>query len=235
MKRRLLLLVGILAASSAWANPAPPTPEKLAALRAHSEQVLARAKDVEGVFEVQEDGQIKHLQSGLICPAEYPNAELYNFLVYTSAAGKGLDVGCDYRRPDKLGGASAKFTVYATKASPTTTLDSAFDGYRKEIAEGNKNVRAQGPSLRMSGSPPPDFPEFRSEEYLLTWNDRDYTSQLIVTIVSGWVIEVRATFEGLPNEIKVAPTDTAQSAETMVQDRATADMTFMRTIGMIGK
>lgn len=233
MRTRFLFLAGLLAASAAWADPTPPTPEKLAALHAHSLRILARAKNTEGVFEVQEDGQIKHLQSGLICPAEYPNAELFSLLVFPSPAGTGLDVGCDYRRPDGLGGASAKFTVYATKAGPGITLDTAFDGYRKEVAQVNKDVRVRGPAL--SGTPLVNFPEFRSEEYLVTWNNRDYTSQLIVAIVSGWVIEIRTTFEGPPTTVKLTPSTPAASASVMVLDRIMAETIFRQTVDMVGK
>jgi hypothetical protein len=87
----------------------------------------------------------------------------------------------------------------------------------------------------LSGKPSPQFPQFRSEEYLVGLNNRDYTSQLIVAITAGWVIEVRATFEGLPNEIKVAKDAPEEDALNAVRDRTTAPNAFTQALGTVGK
>jgi len=103
--------------------------------------VFDPAIGVPGVFERRADGTLHHVESGLVCPAKYPNATFYNLLVYTA---DGSDVGCDYRRADDKGGAWAKFTIFATKAPPGTTMEDAFARYRRELLTADPQAQSQG-------------------------------------------------------------------------------------------
>ncbi len=196
------LVVGLVAAAlllpRALAADAPDP-----AVTAQNRQIVAATPDAEGVFAVQDDGAIRHLQSGLVCPAKYPNLSFYHALVYASPAGRGTDVGCDYRRADALGGAWSKLTIFAVKAAPGTTLDQAYERYRGELTQAMPDAQPQGEAIRIEnkGGAPSSFPDIRSQEYLIVMNDQRYTSELVVAIVGGWIIEIRATFVGLPNTL----------------------------------
>jgi hypothetical protein len=216
--------------------PPKPTPEEIAGLKATNQEIVARSPDTDGVFVVQDDGTIKHLQSGLVCPAQYSNVTFFSALVFPSAAGKGLDVGCDYRRANDRGGANAKLTIFATKMAPEVTLDQAFEGYRREIAQTQHDVKAVGPALRVeykNGVLP--GPEFRSEEYSISMNSREHTSQLIVAIVSGWTIEIRATFAGKPNVVEITKEDGPDAPKLWAGDRVMSALAFIAATGSIGK
>jgi hypothetical protein len=233
MKIGWIFLTACLLASPAAGQAANPPPgisaEDFAALLRSNRNLVARVPAAAGVFTAKDDGTIWHVQSGLVCPGLFPSVYLSQLMVFATSE-KGADVGCDYRRPDEKGGAYAKLSIYATKASPDTTLDTAFAGYQQEVAKGNNNVRVLGPAIKAGGSPPG---EVRSEEYLVTWNDRDYASDLLVALQAGWVIEVRATYVGKPDEIAEAKTG-LNSASLATADRAMAlialDMA-MKTVG----
>jgi hypothetical protein len=199
------------------AAPSKLTPEEIAAVKTQNEAIVAKTPQASSVFVVQNDGSVRHVQSGMICPAKYPNAGFYQLFVY---AADGSDVGCDYRRPDDKGGAWSKLTIFATKAAPDMTLDRAFTGYHNEIVRSSPDAKSQGPAIREGGgTPPSSFPEIRSEEFVEPLNDNTYTSQLYVALNAGWIIEIRATFVGLPNKIEVNKEDGPDAAALAAGDR----------------
>jgi hypothetical protein len=229
----VLLAAGVLAMPALGQVPAaaPPSADQVTATRTHNQEIVARVPEAADVFVVGDDGTIKHLQSGLVCPSSFPSAEFYHALVFPSAE-KGGDVGCDYRRADERGGAYAKLSIFATKAGADTTLDSAFAGYQREVAKTDANVRTLGPALKSKSQMPTDF---RSEEYLVTMNQRDYTSDLIVAIKAGWVIEIRATYVGKPNEIEITKEGGPNAATVALGDRVAPFTAFFAAIGTVGK
>jgi hypothetical protein len=184
-------------------------------LETRNQLIVAQVPGSEGVFSVQSDGSIRHAQSGLVCPAEYPNVQFYHVFVY---ARDGSDVGCDYRRADDKGGAWSKLTIFATKAAPGTNLDQAFARYHNEVLQSSPGAKSQGPAIRDQSSAPSLLPEIRSEEFE-PLNGATYTSQLFVAIVSGWIVEVRATFIGLPNNIQVTKEGGVEGAKLQMGDR----------------
>jgi hypothetical protein len=211
-------------------NP-PPDPKAVAAVKEHNTQIVSGTVQAAGVFVVQDDGSIKHIQSGMICPANYPNVELYQMFVYKT---DGSDVGCDYRRADDKGGAWAKLSLFATKAAPGMTLDRAFAGYSDEIMRTYPDAKPLGPALKEDGSTSP-LPPIKSEEFVQPLNGTTYTSQLYVAFQSGWVIEIRATFVGQPNKIEVTKEGGAEAAELALGDRVMGPKALFDAIGTIGK
>jgi hypothetical protein len=235
MKTAATILLLVMSSQRALAGDAPaPTAAELAALKAQNEAVVAADRDTNGVFTVQDDGKITHAQSGMSCPAKLPNATFYHALVYDG--GKGLDVGCDYRRADDKGGANAKLTVFAVKAWPGATVDAAFDKYRNEVVETWKDAKSQGEALH--DATPADaakkLPPFRSEEFLIRLNNKDYTTQIYVSLDRGWVIEVRTTFVGLPNTIDLPKDSTVSDALDAAGDRAMGPTALMDALGTLG-
>ncbi|MBA2588845.1 MAG: hypothetical protein H0U98_09505 [Alphaproteobacteria bacterium] len=232
----LLLMTAVLTSTAMRADAGeirPPSPEQAAATKLHNQNIVAQAPGADGVFAVRDDGTIKHMQSGLICPSGFPSVDFSQAMVFPSNV-KGMDVGCDYRRPGKLGGADAKLSIFATKAAEGMTLETAFANYKQEIMQVQHNVRPLGPALKVHdmGSTPPDF---LSEEYLVTLNDQDYTSDLIVAISGGWVVEVRATYIGQPNEIKIDKDADVSAAGAGLGDRTMSALAFIMATKTIGK
>jgi hypothetical protein len=235
MKAFCAMLAVALFAAPAWGQlpPAQPeTPELRAATKRVTEKLVAETPGGSEVFSVLEDGSVKHLQSGMVCPAAFPNVGFSRLVIFPSSE-KGADVACDYIRGNVNGGAYAKLTIYATKASPDTTLDSAFAGYQREIAAAYKKFQVLGPALRAedkSGKLPPS----RSEQYLVNFNQRDLTSDLIVAVNAGWVIEVRSTYEDGPDIVSVDK-DSAQAAAVRVWDRRVATVAYVNVVQSVGK
>lgn len=237
MKAGWIAIAGLFLATSARSQiPVTPLPlpaEQRAAALKHNQEILANTAGADGVFTVQDDGAIMHLQSGLVCPASFPNVALFHLLIYQSGE-KGSDVGCDYIRPDDLGGAYAKLTIFATKAAPETTLDSAFAGYQREVAQVFKGAQPIGPAIRIEDKTG-KMPEYRSEEYLIKLNERDNTSDLIVTVSAGWVIEIRATYAGKPDEIHLEKGQSAKDAAVAIGDRVMASTAYIGAVHSVGK
>ena len=235
MKAGLIAMAALFLASSAEAQPSAPAEQpaqqQVDVLR--NKGIVASTPGADGVLEVHDDGTIKHLQSGLVCPASFPNVRLFGTRVYPSAE-KGADIGCDYIRADPSGRASAKLTLFATKAPPGVTLDAAFQAYQREVTQVWRNLRAVGPAMLVQDATG-KFPEFRSEEYLVTMNGSDGTSDLVVTIDAGWIIEIRATYAGRPNEIGLAADEGVKNATLEVGDRVMANAAFVAAIATVGK
>lgn len=176
--------------------------EDPAALRAQNSAILAATPQAEGAFAVQDDGAVRHLASGLICPAKYPNVDFYKAFVFRA---DGTDAGCDYGRFDDKGGIWAKLTIFMVRFAAPTTIDQAFAHYRAELLRALPDAKSQGEALRLgaNGASSP-LPPIRSEEFLIQLNEQIYTTQLYVAQTKRWVIEVRTTFVGPPNVVDAA-------------------------------
>jgi hypothetical protein len=199
---------------------------------AANKALVAQEPKATGVFTVQDDGAIKHVQSGLLCPARYPNVSFSRAMVF---ADDGTDVGCDYIRHDDKGGASAKLSIFAVKATADTALDAVFAKYRAEVVGTWEGAVSQGESIHVEGkSDSTPFPDIRSEEFLIPLNGRTYTTAVIVTISKGWVIEIRATFDGLPNVIDVSKGGT-ESAVLAGGDRVMGPKALFDALSTVGQ
>lgn len=225
-----LIFLGWLAAPAFAADAPSPIPAPNPATIQYNRGIVAATRGAADVFTVQDDGAIRHVQSGLICPAEYPNAEFYQALVY---ATDGSDIGCDYRRADKLGGAWAKLTIFAVKAKSSDTLDAVFAHYRGEVEQTYPQAVFQGDALTLdSKGKPSALPAFRSAEYVMPFNGQTYTTQLYVVLVQGWTIEVRCTFVGLPNAVDAAR-EGADSAVLEAGDRLMGPKALFDALGSV--
>ncbi len=212
--------------------------ESVADLKAANSAILAKSPKADGVFVVQDDATIRHIQSGLVCRARFPNVELYALLVFSSEENKGQDVGCDYIRHDDKGGADAKLTIFATEAPDTFTVAQAFARYRNEVMQADPEAVSLGESLRIENkgnAPDNALARTQSEEFKIFLNQRDYTSQLYVTISRGWIIEVRTTFTGLPNAIVVTKEGGTAEAAAEAGDRLMGPAALVDAIASIGK
>jgi hypothetical protein len=168
-------------------------------VKARNQSILSHTPGADGIFVIQEQGDIQHLQSSLVCPAAFPNVAFWHAQIYSSPLGKGADVGCDYGRVDNAGHVLSKLTIFAVRAKDGTTLDQAFARYQQEVQDSTRNAEYLGPALRVDkdsakGSEPFIPTDFRSAEYNLTLNGVRYRSQLLVALQYGWIIEVRATY-----------------------------------------
>lgn len=225
-------VLGVLAALAVVEARAGDDP---GALKAENSTIVAAAAGSAGVFTVRDDGAVRHVQSGLVCPAKYPNVVFYQVYVY---APDGTDVGCDYRRADAHGGAWSKLTIFAVKAAPDATVDRAYERFRREVEQTYPDALPQGEAIRIEnkGAGPSTFPPIRSQEYLIRMNDQTYTTDLIVTISKGWIVELRATYVGLPNTM--GGTNEGGSQDALVAeggDRLMGPKALIDALGTIGQ
>jgi hypothetical protein len=222
--RAALLALALLAAAPALADDASD-------LRQKNQTVMAATPRAPGVFALEDDATIKHLQSGLVCPARFPNVVLFHLFVY---AADGSDVGCDYGRADGRGGAWSKLTIFVVKAKPDATVEDAFARYRGEVLLTYPEARSQGPSVQVEdkskGASP--LPDFRSEDFLIAENDQTYTTQLYVTVVKSWTIEIRVSFVGTPNAIDASREGTSSVVDE-TGDRLMGFNALIRTVGTV--
>ncbi len=188
-----LCLLGWLAGPALAADTPAPDPVQ------HNRDILA-ASQADGVFTVQDDGTIRHLQSGMICPATYPNVTLWHLEVFPNDAGKGVDVACDYGRNGPDGNWIAKLTLFATIAPAGWKLDDVFANYRGEVLQANPGVVSLGPALEAKGDTA-KIGEWRSEEFSQVRDGREFTTSLVVALRGKWMFEVRSTYLGKPNDI----------------------------------
>jgi len=159
-------------------------------------EMLMKRPGTLGVFEAQADGTVRHLQSGFICPARLPNVNLWNLQVIPSPLGPGTDVGCDYGRVaggQATNGAEAKLTIYLVKAQAGMTLDDAFKRYQMEMFGANPSASSTGDVIRFQGSTE-GLPGVRSEGATMAIGNRPYKTELIVSLIRGWIIEIRSTY-----------------------------------------
>jgi hypothetical protein len=212
-------------------------------------EIVANTKDASGVFVVQDDGTVHHIQSGLNCPAEFPNADFRHAEIFPSALGAGMDVDCDYGRSDANEITVSKLTIFATKASDGASLDQAFDKYRTEIRKAFPDVHPTGPALgveRKDNAAPsiaapalvavpnenamPLFADFRSEAYDLLIDGAPYHSELIVALQGGWVIEIRSTYS-----THISATSTPDEMGRSVMDAAGPSLAFIAASASVAK
>jgi hypothetical protein len=203
-----------------------------APLRTQNAAIVEATAGASGVFKVQDDGTVRHVQSGLVCPAKYPNSDFYHVFVYKA---DGTDVGCDYRRADDKGGAWSKLTIFVVKAADGTTSDQAFARYHAELAQTYPGARPLGEAIQ--GDPNDHvspLASVRSAEYLIAMNGQAYTTQLYVTVAHGWIIEIRTTFVGLPNTVDAAR-EGPHGAEMEMGDRLMGPKALIDALGTLGQ
>lgn len=190
-------------------------------------RAFANAKNVAGVFEADEPaGQVRHIQSGLTCPAYLGNAFLNQIMVFETPAGLGADIGCDYARRTAPGStqAAAKHSVFAVKLPADWTLDTAFSYYQKEMHQSSPaGARSGGESLHFT-TRPDGFPDVRSEELFYDKDGKPWQTEVIVAVVNGWIIEVRST----------RASQYAISSLEEANDQPGGAMLFFRAVGDLG-
>jgi hypothetical protein len=175
------------------------------------------------VWARENDDAIRHVQSGLVCPAKLGSAALWRGVVFPSAQGRGGDVGCDYARIID-NAADVKLTIFAIKAEPGTTLETAFDKYRAEMHTAYPNGTNARPSVRMTGEVPATFPRVLSEEIDVVIEGRPYNTEVIVMLISGWVIEIRST----------RPTSYVPNDPNMALDLMNSNAALMQAVSSVG-
>jgi hypothetical protein len=250
MRRQTASLFLLVFVSGIWsvanaedAAPSSPVSNSNAAWTASSETIahirdlVAHAVGTDGVFIVNDDGSVRHIQSGLLCPPKFPNVDFWHAEVFSSSLGKGTDVGCDYGRGNPNGKAVAKLTIFATKAPEGMTLDQAFAKYRNEVLTTYPNATSRGEAIQ--DTTPPDqrqtHPGLRSEEFLVQIDGAPFTSQLIVEVKSGWMIEIRSSFLGKSDQIYLTKETGVQGAVLATGDRLMAAYAWPLADSSIGK
>ena len=199
------LTVGAHAQGAIEPSPAPSAEEKAATLR-HNQEVLAKAPGANDVFIAREDG-LKHLQSGLICPP-FPNVSLSQTNIFPSTPLRGESVSCDYSRTDKAGAVVSTLSIRVTKASPGTTVGSAFAKYQRELAESFQSFA----SVKVIADIPPSTRSagLRGEKFFGIRNGQENTAELRVTMGLGWLVQVRAIYAGKPGTPGIAVVEPGQ-------------------------
>jgi hypothetical protein len=182
MRLELLILAGALALSAA-AQAGTPNPR----LKAKSEAIIARSPGATGVWTALDDGNIKHVQSGMTCVPGWPPAMPLTRAIVGPATEPGADVGCDY---EEIGG-DAKLTIFATRAPDGETTDSAFAGDRAAVLQMHQGAVSIGAGQLGDDK---SIPDRRGESFEYTDDKgQHFRSHLLVAIVNGWVVEMRLT------------------------------------------
>jgi len=189
----------------------------------HIRQVVAQTAGSSGIFVVQDDGSVRHQQSGLVCPVDFPNVHFAQIQIYRP---DGTDIGCDYARVIADGSAVSKLTIFSAKAPDGATLDSVFVRYKDEIVRVHPDAVEENPSsLSITDSTGDKRTDYRSAGYSITIEGKHFHSELIVGLVKGWMIEVRATY---PNSVvQVDKNTTKDEIRDQVTDIESPYMAFM--------
>jgi len=223
--KRLAAAAGLLAsllATSASGAAAPDVSEA----RIRNADIVAKTPGADGVFGVEDNGDIRHVQSGLRCPAAFPTVAFSHAEIF-SPPGLGTDMGCDYAREDAQGHAVTKLTIFATKVGDAS-IDQVFASDRAGLEKASPGAKYKGPALTVGQgaagkSAPSPFGEFRSAEYAEVRGGAHYLSDLIVAVRAGWALEIRATF----------PTDVAAGATKEQLAKAMAMVNGDNTVAVI--
>lgn len=215
LTRTLVLALSLAAAGGLPAAAAdavvPGNPNPTASM------LLVMHPETNGVFESQSDGSVRHVQSGFVCPAGLPDANLWRLMVFPSPQGLGTDVGCDYGRIAAGSGArraEAKVSIFLTRGMPGITLDAAFAHYLAEMHGFNPPSVSRGAVFEAGGTDgkaAPPVPSFRSQAEEFTINGRRVRNELVVGLVRGWIVELRATYP-----LDFAPGDTGAGLDSPV-------------------
>jgi hypothetical protein len=211
---RLFALSTLLLAGPASAQTARRTAPETNA------EIVARTPNALGVFKVQADGRILHLQSGFLCPAALPSMSFWHAEVF---ARTGADVGCDYGRADLAGHSIAKLTLFLVKGGDRP-LDAVFEGYKAEAARAMPTLSYRGPALTVESGQPDasSYGDYRSAEFVGQLNGVDTDSQLLVAIRRGWILELRLTYRTQVGDIA--------DAENLAKDAASAPIVFLQAL-----
>jgi len=228
--RRLARTAGAVIACASLLAPAFANAAQAVdpAVVARNTAIIDKTAGAAGVFKVEANGDIRHAQSGLRCPAAFPAAAFLRAEIF-SPAGKGTDVGCDYGRLGPNGRAASELTILTTK-SDTATLDDAFALDQMGVVKRMPQAKLLGPALTVSGagkSEDPTFGAFRSAEYGVRLDGGRYISDLIVAVRHGWVIEIRATY-------LAASDDDADKSAKQPEDSISPAFALLAAIGSIG-
>ena len=185
-------------------------------------EILDQTKNASGVFVATDTGDLRHVQSGMVCPISFPNLHLWALAVFVP---DGSDIGCDYGRNGKGNVTLSKLSLYATRAAPGDTVDTAFARYQSEVHQVSPSARVTGPAVTFTGSTTDDLKNVRSEEYDIVFNGRHFQSDLIVVIKNGWVIEVRGTSptQGTADEAAAAAGDQAAPVLALIKALTSLD------------
>jgi len=229
MMRMLVALAIVALAISPVLAGTPADPGTVA----WNNKIAMNTRGIDGVFVVQDDGTIRHVQSGMVCPATFANVKLWHLETFPSPRGKGMDVSCDYGRNGPDNRFVSKLTLFATIAPDGTTLDTAFAAYRSEVIRANPGIQSEGP---LPLPPHVMLPgEWKSESFLERRADRAFTSELIVALRGSWMFEVRATYDGSRGDPMVTMQSSPADATNAQDDRTMAATAFAATVNTLPK
>jgi hypothetical protein len=221
----------VLAAILALATPAFADGIGVSAdTKANNAAVINAIPDAKDVFLVQGDGGILHLQSGFVCPADFPHVHFVHALIFSRSSSIGTDVGCDYARNANDGNAVSKLTIFLVKADEGATLDAAFGRYKTEVLTAAPGATILPASLHMGDKQTgQDRTDYRAAGFAVPEGNSQVHSELIVGIFKGWIIEVRATYPSAV--IKVEKGMTQEQIHDQLFDIEGAYIAFMKTTG----
>lgn len=173
MRRLVVALAFVLAASPVHADPAAPT---------SAAQELIAAASAEGVFEAvpaERGVVVRHTRSGLVCRLR---AGAANRLLIFPQAARGEDVACETRN------ARESITLYATRYSFATTLEEQIRGVEAAIRQRFPNAEPIAAAMVISSDA---LPPHRTTQFIIRPDGvRTYT-RASVAQVGQWTIKLR--------------------------------------------
>lgn len=199
MNRRIVLTalaaVSLLLPGAAFAQAAPEveSPEKIAAVKAQGDAIIAEAKAADLFVNTTDSAtgiEILHPASGMTCRF-VPNVE-NRIIVITQVLPRGEDVACDAPM-----GRTA-LTFYASRI-PGATLDSELRGAVQAIKGrwgGAKPWKPSGRTQALIGKSEKAMAaqkDTRTAWFLVKDREGPMITRVSVVVVDGWVIKMRAT------------------------------------------
>lgn len=224
--RSLWFVLLLLCSTTVAAQSTAPSPSE------RNRQIVERSPGAKNAFTVEPDGKIRHLQSGALCPASFPNVSFAAAQVYP-AAGIGLDVGCDYGRAGQDGFFISKLTIFFVKAPEGATLDSIFARYKNEIVTAHPDAKEAPSSLKITDNATKQTrTDYRSMGYVLSLGERPFQSELIVGIFNGWILKIRSTS---PANATVREGSTQDDIRNMLFDLQSPYQAFLSATASLSK
>jgi hypothetical protein len=203
MIERLVFFAALaLAPIAAAQEPAPATPEQIAAARAEADAIIARSEAGE-FFEnatTSETPQARHVRSGMVCSftAGDPRNTIAMYPVVADGPPRGDDVSCGaWWGPTYV-------SSYATRYPQQYSAEQLFAGAVQDIRSAWQNVSAVEGEVRgatIAGQEPPLVGVFNAER-----QGRPMTTVVVLRNIGEWSFKVRASGEPTDPEVTVAAT-----------------------------
>jgi hypothetical protein len=173
----------VLEGTASAEEPVQPSP---AEIRAASQSILNQTQDTDGVWKIADDGQLRHIQSGITC---LPIGTISQFShLYAGGTPHGDDVGCTWNLQADAGRLSIFVTRHRgqdLKEEISQVLSTIASLYNAELDGAPISMRPQSGGLPAALAARMKFTDRQEQEM---------KSSVWIHVIDGWILKVRATY-----------------------------------------